>query len=186
LWRLVAPRGHDNPSITDTEGMTSEGVGSYWPFAAGRMVDHANLLLRQIQATPKVRYTLMPNQHVGAWQVSFMPQWVSREYLARRGVAKFQPHQIVPARCPLLGYALKSMQIEGTLLPQWFLRVETQPEVGPDGYDAGAEILKEFFARELRKFLDPDLDPLGKEIITCCLDGGTLQDYDNLLHGVPV
>ncbi len=32
LWRLVAPRGHDNPSITDTEGMSSEGVGSYWPF----------------------------------------------------------------------------------------------------------------------------------------------------------
>lgn len=186
LWRLVAPRGYDNPSITDTEGMTSEGVGSYWPFAAGRMVDHANLLLRQIQTTPKVRYTLMPNQHVGAWQVSFMPQWVSREYLARRGIAKFQPQQIAPARCSLLGYVLKSMQIEGTLLPQRFLRVETQPEVGLEGYDAGAKILEEFFVRELRKFLHPDLDQLGKEIITCCLDNGTSQDYDALLHGVLV
>ncbi len=184
LWRLVTPRGHDNPSVTDTEGMTSEGVGSYWPFAAGRMVDHANLLLRQIQTTKKVRYVLMPNQHVGAWQVSFMPQWVSREYLARRGVAKFQPHQIAPARCPLLGHTLKSMQIEGTLLPQWFLRVETQPEVGIEGYDAGAKILEDFFARELKKFLHPDLDPLGKKIITCCLDKGTAQDYDTLLHGV--
>ena len=45
LWRLVAPRGHDNPSITDTEGMSSEGVGSYWPFATGRQVDQANLLI---------------------------------------------------------------------------------------------------------------------------------------------
>ena len=182
LWRLVAPRGYENPSITDTEGMTSEGVGSYWPFATGRVVDHANLLLRQIQATPKVHYTLMPNQHVGAWNVSFMPQWVSREYLARRGAAKFQPNQISPARCPLLGYSLKSMQIEGTLLPKWFLRVESQPEVGIEGYDAGAEILNDFFARELKKFSHPDLLPLGKEIITCCLDKGTAQDYDALLH----
>jgi hypothetical protein len=48
LWRLVAPRGHANPSITDTEGMTSEGVGSYWPFATGRRSIQANLLLEQI------------------------------------------------------------------------------------------------------------------------------------------
>ena len=126
---------------------------------------------------------MIPNQHVGAWQVSFMPQWIAREYLARRGSAKFQPHQIAPARCPLLGYALKTMQIEGTLLPQWFLQVETQPEVGLEGYDAGAKILEEFFARELKKFHHPDLDQLGKEIITCCLDGGTVQNYDDLLHG---
>ncbi|MGC9343137.1 MAG: DUF4914 family protein, partial [Bacteroidales bacterium] len=31
LWRLVAPRGHANPSIVGGEGMQSEGVGSYWP-----------------------------------------------------------------------------------------------------------------------------------------------------------
>ena len=48
LWRLVAPRGHANPSIVQTEGMSSEGVGSYWPFATGRRVDHANLILNQI------------------------------------------------------------------------------------------------------------------------------------------
>jgi hypothetical protein len=85
LWRLVAPRGHANPSIVQTEGMSSEGVGSYWPFATGRRVDPANLLLNQILMTPEVRYILTPNQNVGAWEVSFMPQWVAREYLARRG-----------------------------------------------------------------------------------------------------
>lgn len=42
LWRLVAPRGFDNPSIVDTAGMSSEGVGSYWPFATGKQVEHAN------------------------------------------------------------------------------------------------------------------------------------------------
>jgi hypothetical protein len=103
LWRLTAPRGHDNPSIVQTDGMTSEGVGSYWPFATGRRVDKANLLLQQIADTPCVRYGLCPNQHIGAWRVGFMPQWVMREYLARRGGAGFTREQIVPARCPLLG-----------------------------------------------------------------------------------
>lgn len=45
LWRLTAPRGHGNPSIVDQEGMQSEDVGSYWPFATGRRVDQANILL---------------------------------------------------------------------------------------------------------------------------------------------
>ncbi|MFW6306621.1 MAG: DUF4914 family protein, partial [Bacillota bacterium] len=85
LWRLVAPRGYGNPSIVNTEGMSSEGVGSYWPFATGRKVAQANLLLKQIVDTPKVRYILTPNQHIGAWKVGFMPQWVTREYIARRG-----------------------------------------------------------------------------------------------------
>ena len=89
LWRLVAPRGHDNPSITDTEGMSSEGVGSYWPFATGKQVDQANLLLSQILETPNTRYILVPNQHIGAYKVGFMPQWIAREYLARRGGARF-------------------------------------------------------------------------------------------------
>jgi hypothetical protein len=102
LWRLVAPRGHANPSIVATEGMSSEGVGSYWPFATGRMVDQANLLLQQIIETPKVRYILCPNQHIGVWKTGFMPQWIAREYLARRGGARFTQEQVVPrpaARC---------------------------------------------------------------------------------------
>jgi hypothetical protein len=181
LWRLVAPRGHDNPSIIKSEGLSSEGVGSYWPFATGRIVDHANLLLRQILETPSVRYTLTPNQHVGAWYVSFMPQWVAREYLARRGIAKYQAGQILPARCPLLGYVLKSMQVEGTVLPDWLLRVEEQHEVGEEGYDAGARILEQFFERELKKFLHPELDKLGKQIIVCCLDRGSIKDYEELI-----
>jgi hypothetical protein len=177
LWRLVAPRGHANPSIVATEGMTSEGVGSYWPFATGRRVDQANLLLRQIMDTPRVRYVLIPNQHVGAWHVSFMPQWLAREYVARRGGAKFTPQQVKPARCPLLGFALRSMMIEGQSIPPMFLQVERQPEVGEPAYDAGAAILREFFVKQLADFQDPDLMPQGRRIIQCCLDGGTLQDY---------
>jgi len=181
LWRLVSPRGHDNPSITDSGGMTSEGVGSYWPFATGLLVDHANLLLRQIEKSPGVRYTLTPNQYVGAYHVSFMPQWVAREYLARRGTAKFRPGLLMPSRCPLLGYSLASMQVEGTHLQHDFLRVEEQPDVGTEGYDAGAKILHEFFVRELEKFRVDGLSEVGKKIIDCCIAGGSVEDYAALL-----
>jgi len=183
LWRLVAPRGYNNPSIPDTDGMSSEGVGSFWPFATGRRVTPSNLLLRQIQSTQQTRYILVPNQHVGAWRTGFMPQWLGREYLARRGSARFRPDQLVPARCPLLGYALRTMVIEGTNVPHWLLEVENQVEVGVEGYDKGAEILYGFFRRELPKFLEEDLDPEARRIIDCCLDGGTLDDYLMLATG---
>ena len=181
LWRLVSPRGHDNPSITKSDGMTSEGVGSYWPFATGRLVDHANLLLRQIQETPNVRYTLTPNQHVGAYKVSFMPQWIAREYLARHGTAKFRSDQLIPARCPLLGHALSEMILEGIPLPESLLRVEKQPDVGTEAYDAGAKYLTDFFEKELQQFRVPELSKTGQQIIDCCLSHGSVEDYAKLL-----
>ncbi len=182
LWRLVSPRGHANPSITDTTGMSSEGVGSYWPFATGRRVDQANLLLKQIVQTPQTRYTLSPNQHVGAWQTGFMTQWIAREYLARRGSSRFKPEQLQPARCPLLGHALYSMQVEGSAIPRDFLQVNTQPEVGDAGYDEGAKILTQFFHKELKPYLsERDLLPLGRKIIDCCIAGGSVRDYEGLI-----
>ena len=185
LWRMVAPRGFDNPSITDTAGMTSEGVGSYWPFATGLRVDQANLLLEQIRNTPRTRYTLSPNQHVGAWRTGFIPQWVAREYMARRGGAKFRPDQLTPARCPLLGYALYTMQIEGLNIPRWLLEVNTQPEVGNDAYDEGACQLADFFTQQLKPYMaETSLDPLGRQIIECALDGGSLSDFEGFMHGI--
>jgi len=177
LWRLVSPRGHANPSIVDQEGMSSEGVGSYWPFATGRKVDQANLLLDQFTSATRTRYILVPNQHVGAWATGFMPQWLARDYLARRGHARFLSDQIVPARCPLLGYALQSMRIEGAMIPRWFLQVDTQPEVGPEAYDRGAQTLTAFFLEQVREFLHPDLAPLGRAIIECCLSGASVEEY---------
>jgi hypothetical protein len=181
LWRLVAPRGYANPSIVTAEGLTSEGVGSYWPFATGRRVDQANLLLKQFVDTPKVRYILTPNQHIGAWETGFMPQWIAREYLARRGNARFSSSQITPARSSLLGYAMKSLHVEGASINTWFLRVETQPEVGEAAYDAGAQLLNEFFKKTLQEFVVPDLASLGKKIIDCCLANGTVKDYEELM-----
>ena len=81
-------------------------------------VTQANLILDQMKQTPNVKYVLLPNQHIGAYKTSFMPQWVAREYLARRGNAEFNDSQITPARCNLLGYALKHMRIEGKYLPK--------------------------------------------------------------------
>lgn len=180
LWRLVAPRGHGNPSIVDTEGMSSEGVGSYWPFATGRRVDQANILLHQILNTPDTLFVLIPNQHVGCWSTGFAPQWIAREYLSRRGSSPFAAEKLIASRCSLLGRSPKTIQVEGQTIGHWFLQVETQPEVGTEGYDRGAEILTVFFHNQIRTFLEPDLDPRGREIIEACLAGASVDDYDKL------
>jgi len=178
LWRLVSPRGHANPSIVGGGGMESEGVGSYWPFATGSMIAHANLLLEQIIKNPRMKYTLVPNQHIGVWKVGFKPQMLMREYLTRRGNAKLRSDQYQNARCSLLGYELNYLTLEGAKIPSRFLQVHKQPEVGVEGYDAGAAILMDFFRQELQKYDSPDLLPLGKKIIDACLNGASVQDYE--------
>ena len=181
LWRLVSPRGYANPSITGGGDLESEGAGSYWPFATGKKVRHANLLLEQIVNTPRVRYTLTPNQHIGAWKVGFRPQLLMREYLTRRGNGRLRHDQLGPARCSLLGYELNYLTIEGSPIPSRFLKVYRQAEVGEKGYDTGAAILHEFFRRELVGYLAPDLLPLGRKIINACLEGCTVEEYVRIL-----
>ncbi|MBN2510608.1 MAG: DUF4914 family protein [Spirochaetales bacterium] len=182
LWRLVAPRGYANPSIVSSGEMTSEGVGSYWPFSTGKKVTQADLLLEQFLESPDTRYVLVPNQHVGAWKTGFMPQWIMRDYLARRGHARFKDDQITPARSPLLGYAIESMRLEGIMIPKWFLQVETQEEVGEEAYDIGAKKLTDFFHEQLKKFLQPQLSKTAREIIDCCLSGGSVEDYGKFIQ----
>jgi len=182
LWRLVSPRGHANPSIIGGgTGMGSEGVGSYWPFATGKRVHHANMLLEQIINTPNTMFTLVPNQYIGVWKVGFKPQLFMREYLTRRGNAKLRKDQYQPARCPLLGYELNYLTIEGVKIPSRFLQVHKQVEMEKAGYDAGAEKLFEFFKDELVQYLTPELDPKGREIIEACLNGATVEDYEKIL-----
>src|SRR5579863_8633683 len=197
LWRLVAPRGHANPSISgpmddslhestnpdnkQAPAMESEGVGSYWAFATGRRIDQANLLLQQIIATPETRYVLLPNQHIGAWRVGYMAEWIAREYLARRGSAKFGREQVSEAPFPLLGYIPNQLRVEGSMIPRVFLAVEEQIQGGMDVYEEGARQWREFFAKELKQFLAPELDPLGKRIIEACLDGAHQEDYRRLI-----
>ncbi|MDG5799907.1 DUF4914 family protein [Marinilabiliaceae bacterium ANBcel2] len=181
LWRLVSPRGHANPSITGTGKMESEGVGSYWPFATGKRVEHANLLLEQMISNPRVRYTLAPNQHIGVWKVGFKPQLIMREYLTRRGNAKLRSEQYQPSRCSLLGYELNYLTIEGAKIPSRFLKVYKQAEVGTKGYDAGADQLIEFFKKELKQYQTDDLLPLGHKIIEACLNDASVEEYNELL-----
>jgi len=181
LWRLVSPRGYANPSITASEGMESEGVGSYWPFATGKMVKHANMLLEQIIQTPRTRYTLVPNQHIGAWKVGFKPQLLMREYLTRRGNAKLRHDQYQSARCPLLGYELNYLTIEGSKISSRFFQVYRQEEVGNEGYDAGAEILYNFFRKQLQPFLTNDLSSVGRKIIDACFSEASVEEYSNII-----
>ena len=181
LWRLVAPRGHNNPSIVSSGGMESEGVGSYWPFATGKRIAHANMLLKQIIDTPRTTFTLVPNQNIGAWKVGFKPQLLMREYLTRRGAAQLRTDQYQAARCPLLGYELNYLTIESSKIPSRFLQVYKQPEVGLEGYDAGAEMLKAFFKKELQQYLQDDLLPTGRRIIEACLNDASIEEYNKIV-----
>lgn len=181
LWRLVAPRGYNNPSIVDSKGMVSEGVGSYWPFATGKMVKQANLLLDQILKSSSTRYLLIPNQHIGVYKVSFNPQWIAREYIARRGSAKFKPDHLKESRCTILGYCLESLKVDGQYIRRAFLQPERQQEVGIEGYEAGSKILLDFFKKEAEKFNTPELNPLGRQIIDCLNRDASLQEYIDLI-----
>lgn len=181
LWRLVAPRGFNNPSISEDTLLASEGVGSYWPFTTGQRVRQANLLLEQILNCPATRYVLIPNQHIGIYEIGFSAEWIAREYLARRGGVNFRMDRLTPARCPILGYSLKEMKVDGQHISAKFLRPELQERLGQQGYDAGAQVLTDFFAKELAVYDTPELHPVGKEIIDCFRKGGTVEDYCAIL-----
>ncbi len=179
LWRLISPRGFKNPSIADSNagsGLKAEGVGSYWPFATGRKVTQANMLLEQMLGAPKTLNILIPNQYIGAYHVGFMGEWLTREYLARRGGTVRRKH-LVESRCPLFGYSLDEMKIDGQYVRQTFLRPELQSKLGFEGYDKGAKILTDFFKEQLEQYLTDELDPLGRQIIELCMKDAPLEEY---------
>ena len=179
LWRLVSPRGFKNPSIADVGtdgGLRTEGVGSYWPFCTGKKVTQANLLLRQMLDTPNTLNILIPNQHIGAYRVGFMGEWLTREYLARRNGTVRMKH-LVKARCPLFGYSLDEMKIDGQYVRRTFLRPEFQSKLGCEGYDAGVKILTDFMKNQLIEFITDELDPIGRQIINLCLHDAPLEEY---------
>ncbi|MEN2997571.1 MAG: DUF4914 family protein [Brevinematia bacterium] len=184
IWRLVAPRGHANPSIVQLGAtLEAEGVGSYWPFATGKQVTHANLILKQMINTPKVKYIVTPNQHIGAWRVGFFAEWITREYLARRGGVRFSKEELVKSRGVLLGYSLKEFIFEGQEIDIGFVRVELQPLVGEQGYDEGYKQLYDFFVSKTLPFYEsPELDPIGKKILSCLYDKGSIEDFESILN----
>jgi hypothetical protein len=104
-----------------------------------------------------------------------------REYLTRRGNSKFRPDQISQSRCRLLGYDLEFLTIEGSKIPSRFLKTHRQDNVGIEAYDKGAEILFDFFKKELQQYRTPELSELGHRIIETCLNNGTVEDYERLI-----
>ena len=190
LWRLIAPRGDKNPSIGESKdavqklehgGLIAEGVGSFWPFSTGTKVVSANMQLAQILDHPRTRFILTPNQHIGAYQVGFNAEWLTREWVARRGAGRMRTMEhLAPARCPLFGYAPTDFTLDGQLIRRTLFMPEEQSQVGEAAYDKGAKILTDFFKQELKQFLTDDLDPLGREIIQVCLNDGTIEDYNKI------
>ena len=97
------------------------------------------------------------------------------------GAAQLKTDQYQAARCPLLGYELNYLTLEGSKIPSRFLKVYNQPEVGFEGYDAGAEMLRDFFRTELQKYLKEDLLHTGKRIIDACLSNASIEEYNEII-----
>ena len=134
------------------------------------------MLLRQLLSAKDTLNILIPNQYIGACNVGFAGEWLVREYLTRRG-GKIGATELVPARCPLFGWELSSMRLEGQSIPLGYLHPYMQPELGTVGYDAGAKILIDFFRSQLQLYLTDALDPEGREIIMLCLDSAPVEEY---------
>jgi hypothetical protein len=90
----------------------------------------------------------------------------------------FRKEELLPSRCPILGYHRHSIQVEGQTIGPWFFDVSAQPEVGEEAYYVGAKQLTDFFHKQIRTFQVADLDPLGKAMIEACLDGASLEQYE--------
>ena len=110
-----------------------------------------------------------------------MSGWLGGSVLTGADDSVFDRVNLLEARCPLLGYTPRKAGVEGFEIPEKFLRVDTQPEVGPEAYDQGAKMLTDFFKEELSQFLQDDLDPLGRQIIELFLSDAPIGDYEGLI-----
>ncbi len=60
----------------------------------------------------------------------------------------------------------------------WLWRlVSPRGHANPSIVDQGARTLTEFFHAQVRDFLHPDLAPLGRDIIECCLSDASVSEY---------
>lgn len=84
---------------------------------------------------------------------------------------------LVEARCPLFGYSLADMKIDGQHIRRTFLRPELQSKVGFDGYDAGAKILTDFIKEQIAPFNTNGLNPIGRNIIELAMNDAPLEEY---------
>ena len=73
------------------------------------------------------------------------------------------------------------IHVEGQQIPRWMFHVNLQRELHDEIYDTGAAQLQEFAAAELQQYLVDDLEPQGREIIECLVDGGSVEDFDRLM-----
>ena len=107
-----------------------------------------------------------------------MGEWVSREYLARHIGDGEARSTLVPARCALFGYALDEMKLDGQYRPSDL----PAPRDAVEARHRGLRRRREDPHRLLQGAghavsSRDDLDPLGRQIIECCLHDGTLDDY---------
>ena len=137
--------------------------------------------MQQIMDYPNAKCILIRNQHVGAYKVAFMSEWLTREFITRRNGAEFEKEYLIASRCPILGYTVDEVKVDGNNIPNSLLRPEYQPEIGLEAYDKGAKILTDFFKKEVLQFMSAELNPIGRQIINLCLRDAPVEEYEKIL-----
>ena len=99
---------------------------------------------------------------------------------------KINADRLVAARCPLFGYDIDRLRLEGQYISAGLLHPYMQPELGTEGYDAGAKQLTDFFKKELGQYLEMELDLRGREIIELCMADAPVEEYLRLSPKLPL
>ena len=162
--------------------MSSEGVGSYWPFVSGLRMVQVNA--RWISFTPSVACvtssartsTSAPGKLVST------RSGLRARYLARRGSSRFQPNQIRPARCSLLGYAMHQIQVEGPILHAGSCRSIPSPKSARPLITRVQNILT-FFHACLKEYLVAPFFPWGARLSIAVSMAALLRIMKKLFRG---
>ncbi len=160
LWRVVAPSGKlGEKSLT---------------------VPEMNALLEEIKEAQAI-FTLLPVGFVGAWRVNSKILCMGRNIISGKRKTFAGEKSLFPARFVLFGYAPKATHTGQYDLPEEFLRVEKQAELGSEGYDLSAGYIRDLFTKSLEPLLTNEIDPLGKTIIELFLANGSIDEFDTIL-----
>ncbi len=160
LWRVVAPTGNLGEECLSTP--------------------EANALLTEIKESEAI-FTLLPVGFVGAWRVKAKVLCMGRNIISGKQKTFTEQRSLFPARYVLFGYAPKATHTGQFDMPEEFLRVEKQVELGTEGYDLSAGIIRDIFITSLESHLTNEIDPLGRAIIELFLNNGSIKEFDTIL-----
>ena len=89
--------------------------------------------------------------------------------------------RLSPARCPLFGYALNEMKVDGQRISSRFLRPELQESLGEGGLRQGRRGALQVLREGTRRLRHGGAPPRRPPILECFKNRGTVEDYCKII-----